>query len=153
MRETELPYKRSAFKWAFFYLLFGFAKKETTSPDSTAAVIPAEPAHNGPVRTPSNPFSRIASLVPFTRTLPKPVSGTVAPAPAKSTSLSYTPVAPSITPSTTKVTSILAGVIFVTSINICPITHMSPPTKNALRKINENHSPFRFSELFSADFQ
>lgn len=75
------------------------------------------------------------------------------PAPAKSTSLSYTPVAPRITPSTTNATSILAGVIFVTSISICPITHMSPPTKNALRKISKKHFPFRFSELFCADFR
>ena len=133
----------------FFICFSVLQKNETKSPDSTAAAIPAEPAHNGPVRTPSKPFSRIASLVPFTRTLPKPVSGTVAPAPAKSTSLSYTPVAPRITPSTTKVTSILAGVIFVTSISICPITHMSPPTKKRFKKNQQkNISPSDFRNYF-----
>lgn len=70
------------------------------------------------------------------------------PRSGKSTSLSYTPVAPRITPSTTKATSILAGVIFVTSISICPITHMSPPTKNALRKSAKNISPSDFRNYF-----
>lgn len=47
------------------YLSFGFAKKDTNSPLIIAAVMPAAPAVNGPVSTPSKPWLATASFVPF----------------------------------------------------------------------------------------
>ena len=43
-----------------------------------AAIVP-------PVNAPTNPFSWTFLIAPFARRFPKPVKGTVAPAPAKST--------------------------------------------------------------------
>ena len=47
-----------------FYFDFGFVRNDTTTPDSIAAVIPAAPALNGPVKIPSQPYSLIACFVP-----------------------------------------------------------------------------------------
>lgn len=49
-----------------------------------AAVIPAALAVSGPSRIPIKPYSRTASRTPRAMVAPKPVRGTVAPAPAKS---------------------------------------------------------------------
>ena len=51
-------------------------------------------------------------MAPFAKLYPKPVSGTVAPEPAKSTKYLYRPSPPNITPAVTNVTSILAEVNF-----------------------------------------
>ena len=51
-----------------------------------AAVTPAEQAVNQPVKIPSKTSSSTAFFIPFASRLPKPVRGTDAPAPAKSTS-------------------------------------------------------------------
>lgn len=96
-----------------------------------AAAIPAALAVSPPVKIPKSPFSFTASRIPFAMVYPKPVSGTVAPAPAKLTSGSYKPTAVYATPKVTNNTKILAGVNFVLSIKICPITQIKPPTTNA----------------------
>ena len=70
---------------AFQDLSLGLKRKLASSPETIAAVIPPAVAFNPPVRMPRKPSSSIASITPFARVLPKPVSGIVAPAPAKST--------------------------------------------------------------------
>ena len=56
----------------------------TIRPAITAAVIPPAVALSPPVRIPMKPSCWTASLTPFARQCPKPVKGTVAPAPANS---------------------------------------------------------------------
>ena len=97
-------------------LSFGFAINETISPERTATVTPPAQAEKPPVIMPINPSFCMASLTPFASAFPNPVNGMVAPAPAKSTSLSYHQNAPKRTPRQTKSTRILAGVSFVKSI-------------------------------------
>ena len=79
--------KKEGFSPSFFlfpYFDLGFAKNETTRPQITDAIMPTEPAVKGHDKAPIRPFSLPAFLVPSARRLPKPVSGTVAPAPAHS---------------------------------------------------------------------
>ena len=54
----------------------------------TAAEIPAAVDIKPPFKTPKRPNSFNPFMAPFARALPKPIIGTVAPAPAKSTNLS-----------------------------------------------------------------
>lgn len=56
------------------------------SPKMMAAPSPAPAAPMPPEITPMSPSSRMASIVPLASSAPKPVSGTLAPAPAKSMS-------------------------------------------------------------------
>jgi len=67
-----------------YHLAFGLPKNEATIPQITAAIIPAAPAVNGPVNTPKSPSFSIAVFVPSASNAPNPTSGTVAPAPANS---------------------------------------------------------------------
>ena len=67
-------------------LSFGLKRKLASSAEIIAAVIPPAVAFKPPVNAPSKPSSEMASLTPFARLYPNPVRGTVAPAPAKSTS-------------------------------------------------------------------
>ena len=53
-------------------------------PKKTAAQMPAAEAVKPPVNTPRSPSFSTACLTPLASVLPKPVSGTVAPAPAQS---------------------------------------------------------------------
>lgn len=53
-----------------------------------AAAIPPAAAVIPPVKIPKIPFSLIPSIAPFASAFPKPVSGTVAPAPANFTKCS-----------------------------------------------------------------
>lgn len=99
-----------------FYFVPDLVTKATMRPLIIAAVIPAEPEESGPVTIPSQPVSFIISRVPLANVYPKPVRGTVAPQPAKLTRWLYKPTASRITPRTTKLTSIRAGVSFVRSI-------------------------------------
>ena len=55
-------------------------------PNRIAALIPPADAVRPPVKIPRNPILDTASRTPFAMVCPKPVSGTVAPAPEKSTS-------------------------------------------------------------------
>ena len=55
----------------------------TIRPETIATVMPPAVAFRPPVRTPRKPFSATASRTPLARVLPKPSSGTDAPAPAK----------------------------------------------------------------------
>ncbi len=71
------------------------------SPKNIAADIPPAAPAIPPVNTPINPSVSTAFFTPSNRTLPNPVSGTVAPAPANSTSGLYSPTAERITPDTT----------------------------------------------------
>ena len=66
----------------FSHFSLGLETNDAIRPQRTAAVMPALEALSGPVRMPSAPLSAIASRTPLTMAKPKPVSGTVAPAPA-----------------------------------------------------------------------
>lgn len=72
-------------------MIFGFENKAAINPNKIAAEIPAAVAFIPPVNMPIKPFSSIASIVPFAKEYPKPVRGTVAPAPANSTIFGYIP--------------------------------------------------------------
>lgn len=50
-----------------------------------AAAIPPAAAFTPPVKAPINPMFLTSSIAPLAKLYPKPVKGTVAPAPAKST--------------------------------------------------------------------
>ena len=63
-----------------------------------AAQTPAAAAVKPPVKMPSAPFSATACRMPFAITLPKPVSGTLAPAPAKSMRGSFVKLARRMAP-------------------------------------------------------
>ena len=67
------------------------------------------------MNAPNKPTSFTDSKAPFARFAPNPVSGTVAPAPAKSIKYLYNPSPPNIAPTVTNITSILAGVNLVLS--------------------------------------
>ena len=54
-------------------------------PKKTAAAIPPAAAAVPPVNAPTNPISCTFCIAPLASKFPKPVKGTVAPAPAKST--------------------------------------------------------------------
>lgn len=56
----------------------------TRKPKKMAAAMPAAEAVRPPVKAPSTPYSATASRTPRASVLPKPVSGTQAPAPAQS---------------------------------------------------------------------
>ena len=94
-------------------LSFGLKIRAANNPKTTAAVIPGAEAVNPPDKTPISPSLSTASRTPLARRLPKPVKGTVAPAPAKSMRGWYHPSPPKITPATTYATRIRAGVSFV----------------------------------------
>ena len=66
----------------YYCLSLDLKHMATSRPKKMAAQIPAAPASKPPVNAPSTPFSATASRTPFASRLPKPVSGTVAPAPA-----------------------------------------------------------------------
>ena len=116
------------------FYVFGFDLKisDTRKPNNNDADIPPAEAVSPPVITPKNPFSSIAFFTPSVNSEPNPVSGTVAPAPAKSMIGLYKLNNSINAPTHTKVTSMRAGVSFVLSIRICPMTHIIPPTMNAL---------------------
>lgn len=53
-------------------------------PKKIALDIPAAEAFIPPINAPTKPFSFTSEIAPFASRLPNPVSGTVAPHPAKS---------------------------------------------------------------------
>ena len=69
----------------YCFFIFGFETREAIYPKNTAAAIPPAAAAVPPVNAPTKPDSCTFWIAPFARRLPKPVKGTVAPAPAKST--------------------------------------------------------------------
>ena len=70
----------------FYYLfIFGFETSDAIYPKNTAAAIPPDAVVMPPVNAPTKPDSCTFCIAPLARRLPKPVKGTVAPAPAKST--------------------------------------------------------------------
>ena len=72
-----------------------------------------EAAVSPPVKAPGRPHSSTACCAPCASRCPKPSSGTLAPAPAKSASGLYRPTALKITPATTYPVRMRAGVSFV----------------------------------------
>ena len=103
---------------SFYFLVLGLNISAIIYPKKIAAVIPPAAPVIPPVNAPNNPDSSTAFIADFAKVFPKPGNGIVAPAPPKSTILSYIPKAPSIVPKVTNITQILAGVSFVVSINI-----------------------------------
>ena len=63
----------------------GFEISEAKYPKKTAAAIPPAEAFTPPIKAPTNPFWDTSSIAPLAKLYPNPVSGTVAPQPAKST--------------------------------------------------------------------
>ena len=86
---------------AYQDLSLALNRKLAARPATMAAVIPPAAAFSPPVKMPRNPSFVTASFTPLARRLPKPVSGTDAPAHANSMSFGYTPTAPKRTPTTT----------------------------------------------------
>ena len=68
----------------YCFLILGFAIKDAIYPKKTAAAIPPAEALTPPINAPNKPCSLTPSIAPLARFAPKPVNGTVAPAPAKS---------------------------------------------------------------------
>ena len=79
----------------------------------TAAAIPPAVASSPPVNAPSNPFDFTALIAPFASDAPKPIIGTFIPAFANSEIGANKFKACNTTPIKTKVTKILAEVMFV----------------------------------------
>ena len=111
----------------------GLKINATKYPKNTAPAIPPAADLTPPMKAPNTPLSCTANFTPLLKLYPNPVKGTVAPAPANLTRGSYIPNAPKITPDTTKITNILAGVSFVRSSKSCPTTQINPPTQNAFK--------------------
>jgi len=114
------------------YLARGRLIKAAMYENSIAAEIPAEVAFKPPDNTPKSPDSSVAFMTPLASEYPNPVNGIVAPHLANFTIGSYNPKEVNIAPVHTYITKILAGVSLVLSIKIWPITHIRPPTQNAL---------------------
>lgn len=95
-----------------------------------AAAIPPAVAVSPPVKIPSNPCDFTAPITPLASDAPKPIIGTLMPAPAKSEIYLKTPTASKNTPISTNVTSMRAEVMLVVIINISPIMHTNPPMIN-----------------------
>lgn len=98
-----------------------------------AAAIPPAVASRPPVKAPNKPFDFTALIAPFASDAPKPIIGTFIPAFANSEMGAKMLNACKITPIKTKVTSILAEVMFVYMMSICPSIQINPPIKNTQR--------------------
>lgn len=120
---------------------------EKINEKNTAAAIPPAVAVSPPVNKPITPLVETCLITPFASVLPKPTIGTVAPAFPKSTMGSYNPKPSKKMPATKKVTKILADVILVLIIKICPIKQIIPPTKKTLRYVNNMRFSFLHSTL------
>ena len=70
----------------FQLFAFGLNRSAIMIPKNTAAPMPAAAAVKPPVNAPRTPTSETAFSTPLASVLPKPVSGTVAPAHAHLTS-------------------------------------------------------------------
>ena len=81
---TILPYLAVAKLSVYF--AFGLKIIPIIRPEIIATVIPADVAISPPFSIPKIPYSLIAFTTPLYSAYPKPVMGTVAPAPAKFTS-------------------------------------------------------------------
>ena len=82
-------------------LSLGLKIKLTRSPEKMAAVIPPADAFRPPMKIPGKPWLSTAFRTPSAKRFPKPVRGTVAPAPANSERGLYRFSPPRITPATT----------------------------------------------------
>lgn len=69
----------------YCFFIFGFETRAAIYPKNIAAAIPPAAAAVPPVNAPIRPSVSAFFIAPFASKLPKPVKGTVAPAPAKST--------------------------------------------------------------------
>lgn len=136
---TESPIIQFNVWWGFLYLpvfyfyfvIFGLNISDAIYPNISAAELPTAAIWKPPRNSPINPSLSTASVIPFHRLYPNPVSGTDAPHCANSRSGLYIPRAPSTTPVQTSMTIILPGRSLVLSINIWARTHIIPPTTNA----------------------
>ena len=69
----------------YCFLIFGLETKDAIYPKNIALEIPAAAAFIPPIKAPTKPLSFTSVMTPLARRFPKPVRGTVAPQPAKST--------------------------------------------------------------------
>lgn len=97
----------------YFYLVFDLKIKEKIKAKIIAAAIPPAVASKPPVKAPKTPFDLTALIAPFARDAPNPMIGTFIPAFANSEIGAKRLQACKNTPINTKVTKILAEVIFV----------------------------------------
>ena len=70
----------------YCFFIFGLETREAIYPKNIAAAIPPLAAAAPPVNAPIKPSVLTFSIAPLASKFPNPVKGTVAPAPAKSTS-------------------------------------------------------------------
>ena len=83
---------KKAIIYCFFIL--GLEIREAIYPKKIAEEIPPAAAEVPPVKAPIKPIFFISSIAPVESKLPNPVSGTVAPQPAKSINFLYHPNPP-----------------------------------------------------------
>ena len=69
----------------YCFLILGLETREAIYPKNIAAEIPPAVAEVPPINAPISPNSWTFLIAPLARRFPKPVKGTLAPAPAKST--------------------------------------------------------------------
>lgn len=84
-------YNKKSNKLNYCFFILGLETRDAIYPKNTAAAIPPAAAAVPPVNAPIKPFSCTFLIAPLASKFPKPVKGTVAPAPAKSTSFWYIP--------------------------------------------------------------
>ena len=97
-----VQFERTTILLFYSFFILGSNISDAINPNISAADTPTAHEVNPPVNNPKNPCSSIAFFMPFHKTLPNPVRGTVAPAPANLTKGSYIPTAPSTTPVVTR---------------------------------------------------
>lgn len=112
------------------YFVLDLKIKENRNANPTAAAMPAAVASNPPVNAPSSPLDSTADIAPLASDAPKPMIGTLIPACANCAIGSKILKACNTTPIKTNNTKILADVIFVVIIKICPSIQTNPPIKN-----------------------
>lgn len=102
----------------YTFLLFDLNINAKKNPNKMTDESPAETADNPPLIAPKMPSSFAPSSAPFARLLPKPMMGTVTPAPANSSIYLNAPVISRRTPRSKNVTRIRADDILVLLIRI-----------------------------------
>ena len=107
----------------------------TIKAKNIAAAIPLEVKSKIPENNPKTPSWVAAATALWVKECPKLEIGNIAPAPAKSTNLSYRPNASNNDPSTTNNTTVWTGNNFKTSRHNWAIKHIVPPIKKAYKKI------------------
>ena len=84
-KRIVVQFERTTILLFYSFFILGSNISDAINPNISAAETPTAHEVNPPVKSPRNPCSSIAFFIPFHKTLPNPVRGTVAPAPANLT--------------------------------------------------------------------